>query len=78
MNHHQLERDIEHLERLLPRIVTAGRTLPFDYWRNRVDGLSRVVLVRAQVDRVKRLEEALRTLEARQNDSRRQHRLSVR
>jgi hypothetical protein len=71
MHHHQLEKDIEHLEHVLPRIATADRPLPLSYWRDRVDGLSGVARVPAQVNRVKRLKEALRALEARQNDSER-------
>jgi hypothetical protein len=63
MNHHQLEKDIEHLEHLLPRIATADRPLPLSYWRDRVDGLSGVVQVPSQVSRVNRLKEALRALE---------------
>ncbi|MGA3249960.1 MAG: hypothetical protein ABSD12_17670 [Paraburkholderia sp.] len=65
MNHLQLEKDIEHLENLLPRIATVDRPLPLSYWRDRVDGLSGVARVPSQVSRVKRLKEALRALEER-------------
>ncbi len=68
MNHHQLEKDIEHLEHLLPSIATADRPLPLSYWRDRIDGLSGVARVPSQVNRVNRLKEALRALEARQKD----------
>jgi hypothetical protein len=69
MNHQQLEKDIEHLEHLLPRIATADRPLPLSYWRDRVDGLSGAARVPSQVNRVKRLNEALCALEARQQES---------
>ena len=69
MNHQQLEKDIDHLEHLLPRIATADRPLPLSYWRDRVDGLSGAARVPSQVNRVKRLNEALCALEARQQES---------
>lgn len=69
MNHLQIEKDIEHLEHVLPRIATADRPLPLSYWRDRVDGLSGAARLPSQVNRVKRLTEALRALEARQEES---------
>jgi hypothetical protein len=39
------------------------------YWRNRINSVSGAVLVPAQIDRVKKLSEALKALEARARKS---------
>jgi hypothetical protein len=68
MNHHQLEKDIEHLEHLLPRIVASDGALPLSYWRDRIARVSVAAHVPSQVSRVKRLNDALLALEARGKD----------
>jgi hypothetical protein len=68
MNHHQLEKDIEHLEHLLPRIATLDGALPLSYWRGRIARVSVAAHVPSQVSRVKRLNDALLALEAREKD----------
>ena len=68
MNHHQLETDIEHLEQIMRRITTADRPLPLSYWRQRLEGVWREVRLPTQVKRVEQLSEALRALEACQNE----------
>jgi hypothetical protein len=73
MNHHQLERDIKHLEHVLPSISIANRPLPLSYWRDRVAALAGVVRVPSQADRLNRLREALCALEARQGDALQRH-----
>lgn len=65
MNHHQLEKDIEHLEHVISRISAADR-IPLSYWRNRIRSVAEGVLVPSQASRVKRLNEALRALERRE------------
>jgi hypothetical protein len=65
MNHHQLEKDLEHLEQVISRLSAKDR-IPLSYWRNRVQSVSGAALVPSQMSRVKRLDEALRALEARQ------------
>ena len=62
MNHQQLEKDIEHLEHVMPRISADDR-IPLSYWRNRVNSVSAAILVPSQASRVKRLNEALLVLE---------------
>ncbi|MGH8779506.1 hypothetical protein [Paraburkholderia sp.] len=69
MNHLQLEKDIEHLEHVMARISSADR-IPLSYWRNRIESVSVAVIVPSQAHRVRRLNEALRVLEARENDAR--------
>lgn len=65
MNHHQLEKDIEHLEHVISRISAADR-IPLSYWRNRIRSVAEGVLVPSQASRVKRLTDALRALERRE------------
>jgi hypothetical protein len=65
MNHHQLEKDIEHLEHVISHISAADR-IPLSYWRSRIKSVSDVALVPSQASRVKRLNEALSALEARE------------
>jgi len=65
MNHHQLEKDIEHLEHIISHISAEDR-IPLSYWRGRVDSVSVATLVPAQANRVKRLNAALLALEERQ------------
>jgi hypothetical protein len=65
MNHDQIEKDIEHLERIISRISPRDG-IPLSYWRNRINSVSGATLVPSQADRVKKLSEALRALEARQ------------
>jgi hypothetical protein len=64
MNHHQLEKDIEHLEHVIARLSSEDR-IPLSYWRDRIDRVLGASLVPSQASRVKRLNEALRALEAR-------------
>lgn len=70
MNHHQLEKDIEHLEHVIARLSGQDR-IPLSYWRERVEAVSNGDLVPSQVQRVKRLKEALSELEQRVDESRR-------
>lgn len=65
MNHQQLEKDIEHLEHVISRISAADR-IPLSYWRNRIKSVAEGVSVPSQASRVKRLYEALRALEMRE------------
>ncbi|WP_434112912.1 hypothetical protein [Paraburkholderia caffeinilytica] len=65
MNHHQLEKDIEHLEHVISHISAEDR-IPLSYWRNRIASVSGAGLVPAQASRVKRLNAALSALESRQ------------
>jgi hypothetical protein len=64
MNHHQLEKDIEHLEHVIARLSGTDR-IPLSYWRGRIDSVSSANLVPSQALRVKRLSEALSVLEER-------------
>lgn len=63
MNHHQLEKDIQHLEHVITRISAADR-IPLSYWRNRLKSVMEVALVPSQASRVRRLDAALSALEA--------------
>jgi hypothetical protein len=65
MNHHQLEKDIQHLERVISHISAEDR-IPLSYWRSRIALVSGAVRVPAQASRVKRLTAALSALESRQ------------
>jgi hypothetical protein len=65
MNHQQLEKDIEHLERVISHI-SAEDGIPLSYWRSRIDVVSGAVRVPAQASRIKRLNAALSALEMRQ------------
>ncbi|RFU48717.1 hypothetical protein [Paraburkholderia sp. DHOC27] len=65
MNHQQLEKDLEHLEHVISRISADDR-IPLSYWRNRIKSVSDGILIPSQASRVKRLNEALRALEARE------------
>jgi len=64
MNHHQIEKDIQHLEHVIGRLSGSDR-IPLSYWRNRVDSVLTAELVPSQAQRVKRINEALCALEAR-------------
>lgn len=66
MNHHQIEKDIQHLENVIMRLSDTDR-IPLSYWRNRVDAVSTAELVPSQQQRVKRIREAICALEARTN-----------
>ncbi|HEY1995844.1 hypothetical protein [Paraburkholderia sp.] len=66
MNHHQLEKDIEHLEHVMQRIGVPDRSLPLSYWRERVNSVTGAVCAPSLIKRVKRLDDALRALEARE------------
>jgi hypothetical protein len=63
MNHHQVEKDIEHLELVITRISAADR-IPLSYWRGRVKSILGAALVPSQASRVRRLADALTALEA--------------
>ncbi|CAH2922709.1 MAG: Beta-lactamase class C-like and penicillin binding proteins (PBPs) superfamily [uncultured Paraburkholderia sp.] len=65
MNHHQLEKDIQHLEHVISHISAEDR-IPLSYWRNRIDSVSDAVRMPTQVNRIKRLNAALAALEERQ------------
>ncbi|MBW0446049.1 MULTISPECIES: hypothetical protein [Burkholderiaceae] len=67
MNHHQLEKDIQHLEHVISHISAEDR-IPLSYWRNRIDSVSGAVRMPTQVNRIKRLNAALAALEERQKD----------
>ncbi|MGF6898833.1 hypothetical protein [Paraburkholderia sp. GAS348] len=69
MNHHQLEKDIEHLEHVISHISDED-WIPLSYWRNRIALVSGAVLVPAQANRVKRLDAALSALEERKKADR--------
>ena len=64
MNHHQIEKDIKHLEHVISHISAEDR-IPLSYWRNRIASVSGATLVPAQASRVKRLTAALSALEQR-------------
>lgn len=66
MNHHQIEKDIQHLESVIMRLSVTDR-IPLSYWRNRVEAVSTAELVPSQQQRVKRIREAICALEARTN-----------
>ncbi|MGF6721467.1 hypothetical protein P3T43_000814 [Paraburkholderia sp. GAS41] len=63
MNHHQLEKDIEHLEHVIARISAADR-IPLSYWRGRLKSILGAAMVPSQASRVRRLNDALNALEA--------------
>jgi hypothetical protein len=65
MNHHQLEKDILHLEHVITRI-SAADGIPLSYWRNRLKSVSDAALVPSMMSRVRRLHVALSVLEARE------------
>ena len=65
MNHHQLEKDIQHLEHVISLISAVDR-LPLSYWRYRIDSVSGSVRMPTQASRIKRLNAALAALEERQ------------
>lgn len=65
MNHHQLEKDIQHLEHVISHISAEDR-IPLSYWRSRIELVSGAVRMPAQASRVKRLTAALSALEDRQ------------
>ncbi|MBN3763082.1 hypothetical protein [Burkholderia sp. Ac-20365] len=64
MNHHQLESTLEHLEHVLARI-SGTEPIPLSYWRKRVDDVTAAARIPAQVNRARRLDEALSALELR-------------
>jgi hypothetical protein len=64
MDHHQLEKDLLHLEQIVTRISRDDR-IPLSYWQNRVQTMSTVAVVPTQRGRLKRLIDALDLLEAR-------------
>jgi hypothetical protein len=65
MNHHQLEKDIVHLEHVISHISARDR-IPLSYWRNRIDSVSGAVRMPAQASRIKRLNAVLCELENQQ------------
>jgi hypothetical protein len=70
INHHQLEKDIEHLEYVLSRFSGEDR-IPLSYWHGRLEAVMNADLVPSQLQRVKRLRDILGSLEQRMDDSRR-------
>lgn len=64
MNHHQIEKDIQHLEHIITRLSGSDR-IPLSYWRNRIESVPVAELVPSQALRVKRIREAISALEAR-------------
>jgi hypothetical protein len=64
MNHHQIEKDIQHLEHVITRLSDSDR-IPLSYWRNRIDAVATAQLVPSQTQRVRRISEAIRALESR-------------
>lgn len=69
VNHHQLEKDIEHLEYIVARLSGENR-IPLSYWYGRVESMLRADLVPSQLERVKRLKEQLHALQQREADNR--------
>lgn len=69
MDHHQIEKDIEHLEHVIARLSGADR-IPLPYWRRRLESVRGANLVPAQVLRIRRLDEALSQLESRARQAR--------
>jgi hypothetical protein len=65
MDHHQLEKDIQHLEHVISHISAEDR-IPLSYWRSRIELVSGAVQMPAQANRVKRLNAALSALESQQ------------
>jgi hypothetical protein len=65
-SHHQLEKDLEHLEHVISRVSSADH-IPLSYWRNRIKSVTEgAAFMPSHASRVKRLNEALRALEARE------------
>ena len=65
MNHHQVEKDIQHLEHVISHISAEDR-IPLSYWRNRIESVSGAVRMPAQASRIKRLHAVLCKLENQQ------------
>ncbi|TDN61833.1 hypothetical protein [Paraburkholderia sp. BL10I2N1] len=63
MDHHYIEKEIAHLERVITLISAADR-IPLSYWRARIKEIGTARLVAAQHRRWCRLQEKLRQLEA--------------
>ncbi|TAM03359.1 MAG: hypothetical protein EPN70_14415 [Paraburkholderia sp.] len=63
MNYHQIEKDIQHLEHVITRMLQLDRMpFPLSYWRSRIDTLETVLasgLYPSHSLRVQRLREAL-------------------
>lgn len=74
VNHHQLERDIEHLEHVIARLSGQDR-IPLSYWRGRLESVLCANLTPSQTERVKRLRDALHALETRVRESMRRQTL---
>ncbi|WP_341319203.1 hypothetical protein WN982_30110 [Paraburkholderia sp. IMGN_8] len=64
MDHHQIEKDIRHLEQVLAHI-SGAECIPLSHWRARIDAIHAAVRVPAQLRRVRRLDEMLKQLEMR-------------
>ncbi|ACC74408.1 hypothetical protein PPMP20_22015 [Paraburkholderia phymatum] len=64
MDNYQLESELQHLERVLGHL-SAEHRLPLSYWRNRLNAVVAAQLVPSQRTRARKLDEQLRTLEAR-------------
>nr|WP_206997218.1 hypothetical protein [Trinickia mobilis] len=62
MGHCQVEQDLEHLERIVARI-SAGDRIPLSYWRKRVNAVLAAARLPSQVERAKKLVNALDLLE---------------
>jgi len=70
INHHQLEKDIEHLEYVLARFSGEDR-IPLSYWHGRLASVMNADLVPSQLQRVKRLQDILGALQQGVGESRR-------
>lgn len=63
MDHHYIEKEIAHLERVITRISAVDR-IPLSYWRARINEIGTARLAAAQHRRWCRLQEKLRQIEA--------------
>ncbi|WP_175425790.1 hypothetical protein [Trinickia violacea] len=63
MDHHFIEKEIAHLERVITRISAADR-IPLSYWRARINEIGTARLAVEQHRRWCRLQETLRQIEA--------------
>lgn len=63
MTHHDLDKEIAHLEYVFGLISRTDR-IPLSYWRTRLDSLPSSSLIPTQRNRLARLETTLRAIEA--------------
>ena len=63
MDHHYIEKELAHLERVITHISAADR-IPLSYWSARIDEIGTARLAAAHRRRWSRLQETLRQIEA--------------